>query len=72
MNTYKYNNQETDYLNHQNNSNTGYNFALLANELTLELREKLYSLENENEDDLDQEEIDKIIKKELPLNEGKL
>lgn len=64
MNTYQYNNQETDYLNHQNNSNTGYNFALLANELTLALREKLYSLENENEDDLDQEEIDEMNESE--------
>lgn len=64
MNTYKYKNQDTDYLNHQNNSNTGYNFALLANELTLALREKLYSLENENEDDLDQEEIDEMNESE--------
>ncbi|TDW48797.1 hypothetical protein EV144_103314 [Flavobacterium sp. 270] len=62
MNTYKYNNQETDYLNHQNNSNTGYNVALLANELTLALREKLYSLEND--DDLDQEEIDEMNESE--------
>ena len=64
MNTYKYNNQETDYLNQENNSNTGYNFALLANELTLALREKLYSLENENDDDLDQEEIDEMNESE--------
>lgn len=55
--------QENDYLNHQNNSNTGYNVALLANELYLAQKDKQYSLESDEEDfDIDQEELNESEK----------
>lgn len=60
---YKDQYQEIDYLNHQNNSNTGYNVDLLANELYLAQKDKEYSLESDDDDyEVDQEELNESEK----------
>ncbi|KFF03021.1 hypothetical protein [Flavobacterium reichenbachii] len=61
MNTYNTISQGIDYMS-QNNSNTGYNEFLLANELFNVQRQRAYSLQYD--DDFSQEEIDEMNESE--------